>query len=583
MADKARLLRAMVFADIVGYSALIAEDEDAALDLVGEYIKLFEHFCTSNNGEIVQVRGDGVFALFPSAVNAVTAAVEAQETITEKNEDQARPIVFRVGVNLGDVLQTDTGIHGDAVNVAKRLESLADPGSVSVSGTVYGQVKNRLSYGYSYLGLKELKNVPEPVDVYFVHKDAAGAAMMTASPRIGASSGMLKRPDMPSVVILPFKNLSGDPADSWFSEGITDDITTNLSKFRNLFVIARNSAFQFKGPGVVPGMVGAQLGVRYVAQGSIRKAGTKVRVSVELVDAETDQILWAERYDRDMEYIFEVQDEIVNTVVAATAVHIEASERRRSAVAAPGSVHVYSLVLRGQQYGHRYQRFDNFHARELYEEAINVDGSFARAQAGYSRTLNIDWRYDWTGEADNALDDALKYAQNAVELDPTDARGFGELGFAHLYRKEHDSSLTAYERGLKLNPNDADLMSDMADAMAHSGNSTDAITLLKRAMELNPFYPDQYLWHLGGCYYNLKDYNQAIDAVKKMNNPAEGRRLLAACYGQLNMPDEARFHADKVMEAHPDFRLDHWAEVLPERLEEELDHYVEGLKKAGLK
>ncbi len=583
MADKARLLRAMVFADIVGYSALIAEDEDAALDIVGEYIKLFEHFCTSNGGEIVQVRGDGVFALFPSAVNAVTAAVEAQDAISEKNSSAERPIVFRVGVNLGDVLQTDTGIHGDAVNVAKRLESLADPGSVSVSGTVYGQVKNRLSYGYSYLGLKELKNVPEPVDVYFVHKDTAGAPMMTASPRVGASSGTLKRPDMPSVVILPFKNLGGNPADSWFSEGITDDITTHLSKFRNLFVIARNSAFQFKGPGILPGQVGAQLGVRYVAQGSIRQAGTKVRVSVELVDAETDQILWAERYDRDMEYIFELQDEIVNTVVAATAVHIEASERRRSATAAPGSVHVYSLVLRGQQYGHRYQRYDNFHARELYEEAINVDGSFARAQAGYSRTLNIDWRYDWTQESERALDEALKYAQNAVELDPTDARGFGELGFAHLYRKEHDSSLTAYERGLKLNPNDADLMSDMADAMAHSGDSTEAIALLERAMELNPFYPDQYLWHLGGCFFNLKEYKRAIDAVKKMNNPAEGRRLLAACYGQLGELDEARFHADKVMEAHPEFRLDHWAQVLPERLEEELDHYIEGLRKAGLK
>jgi tetratricopeptide (TPR) repeat protein len=217
----------------------------------------------------------------------------------------------------------------------------------------------------------------------------------------------------------------------------------------------------------------------------------------------------------------------------------------------------------------------------LYESALNTDGRYARANAALSRTLNLDWRYSWTDDPDGILDTALDYAQDAVQLDPTDARGFGELGFVHLYRKEHDTAINAYERALALNPNDADLMSDMADALAHAGHSEDSIELLKRAMRLNPFYPDQYLWHLGGAYYNLNRYDDVIQTVQKMHNPTEGRRLLAASYAQLGQMDEAHEQAAKHFEAHPNFSLARWSKVLPDKLEEDVHHFVEGLRKAG--
>ncbi len=576
-----RTLQASLFADVVGYSRMMGENEIATLEAVRENIGLFEEFCNKHEGRIEQIRGDGIFAIFDSAVNAVHCAVDAQHDINQVNQDLETPVKFRIGINLGEVLRDKTGLHGDSLNIASRLEGLAEPGSVCVSGAVYEQVKNKLDYGYECLGQQTLKNIAERITAFRVHRNRDGVAM-APSRRMDSNGHKPGIPSKPSVVILPFQDQGSDQNEDWFADGITEDITSNLSKFHNLFVISRNSAFLYKGRSIRPQQVAQELGVRYVVQGTIRKSGSKMRLSVELADAATEQMIWGERYNRTLDDIFDVQEEIANTVVAATAVQIETSEAGRTSLIPPSDLAAYDLVLKGQQFVYRYRRPDNTEARRLYEAAYDVDPRYARANSAISRTLNIEWRYSWADDLETALDRALEYAQNAVGFDGLDARGYGELGFAHLYRKEHDAALDAYTRALRLNPNDADLMSDMADALAHSGRSEESIELLEKAMQLNPFYPDQYLWHLGGAYYNLKRYDEAISVLQRMHNPAEGRRLLAASCGQLGRTAEAKTHAEKVLVAHPSFSLKAWADVQPDKFQEDVDHFVDGLAKAGL-
>ena len=577
-----RTLQAALFADIVCHNQSTSNDDHTNPIDVSKYFALFKDHCDRFDGEIEQSDHNGVFALFSSAVNAIECAVETQQAVLDHNDKAETPMTFRVGINLGEVLRNNDGVFGDSLNIAERLEGLAEPGCVCISGAVYEQVRNKLAYGYEYLGSQLLKNVTNPIEAYQVRRDINGVTM-AASPRFPTREIQSSLPNKPSVVVLPFVDQGSDETESWFADGITEDITSNLSKFQNLFVISRNSAFLYRNRKIPPQQVSKELGVRYVAQGTIRKAGNRARISVELVDAESGQMIWGERYNRNIDDIFEVQDEIANTVVVATAAQIETSETDRARVKPPSDMAAYDFVLQGQQYAYRYRRSDNSMARQLFQAAQEVDARYARASAAISRTLNIDWRYSWSDNQDVALDKALEYARKAVEFDAGDARGFGELGFAHLYRKEHDAALDAYERALRLNPNDADLMSDMADALCHCGRNEEGILLLEKAMLLNPFYPDQYLWHLGGALYNMNQYEEAIIELQKMHNQTEGRRLLAASCGQLGRIDEAKMHAAKVLEAHPDFSLEAWAAVQPDKSQAEVDHFVEGLKKAGLR
>ena len=583
--NKERRLGAILFADVAGYSSLMGDDELATYDAIKIHLDTFERYSSHYQGQVMEVRGDGVFALFDSVVNAVRFSMDVQKAVDAANEavPEERRVRFRIGVNLGEVLKDKKQVFGDSVNIAARIEGLAEPGGVCVSGAVYEQIKNKLRYGYEYLGPQNLKNIRSPVEIFRVRSEVHGATM-AASPRMTMrGSGLVRGSvNLPSVVVLPFVNLSGDPSEHWFSDGITEDIITNLSKFHSLFVIARSSAFAYKNQSLSPQQAAKELGVRYVTQGSIRKAGERVRISVELADAENGRTIWADHYDRVLDDIFAVQDEIAFMIVGACAAQIETRESERLRQMMPSDLQAYGLVLQGQQHIFRYTRDSNQAARKLYESAMAADPRYARAMAAVSRTLNLDWRYSWSESREGALDKALELAQQAALIDESDARGFGELGFVHLYRKEHDAAIRSYTRALTLNPNDADLMSDMADAMAHSGQSEKAIELLQKAMRLNPFYPDQYLWHLGGAYFNLKRYDEAIDTLLYMHNPTEGRRLLAACYGQLGKESEAKEQAAKVIEAHPNFSLDRWASVQPDKFSDDVEHFVEGLKKAGL-
>ncbi len=577
-----RRLGAVLFADVVGFSRLMGEDEIDTYNSLKTVLAELDAACAQYGGNIVEVRGDGVLAVFDTATDAVRYGVKLHQIAEASNPTQPeeRRIRFRVGVHMGELLEDDRGIHGANVNIAARLQSIAEPGRVNISATVYEQIRNHLRYGYEFLGPQQLKNILDPIPTYCVRSEAEGATMASTL-RPDTNLIERERPDIPSVAVLPFSNLGGDPSDDWFAEGLTDDVILNLSKFKNLFIIARNSAYFFKAQSMSPRQAARELGVRYVARGSVRRSKSRVRISVELIDADSERTLWGERYDREIDDIFDILDEVTESIVAAAAVLIEAQERQRMIQAIPSDLAAYGFVLRGQQHIYKYTRQDNHEAHELYARALERDGSYARASAALSRTMNIDWRYSWATDQDQALDTALALAQRSIELDPTDARGFGELGFVHLYRKEHDAAIGAYRRALMLNPNDADLLSDFADTLAHSGDNEAAIEYLKRAMRLNPYFPDQYLWHIAGAYFNLGEYDDTIRWINKMNNPAEGQRLLAASFVKLGKLDVAREIADRHRKVHPNFSLQRWGRVQPDRRPEDTQHFVESLKIAG--
>jgi len=581
-----RRLVAVVFADVANFSTMMSADEVRTTLAVSTRIEKFRSRIASYAGEFKGSAGDSAFMVFESAVTAVTFAVEMQKELSEENEGLAEDeqIWFRFGINLGEILVRGDEVAGETINIAARIEAFAAPGQVCISGSAYDHVCNKLEYGYEYLGGQDFKNIDKTIDVFQVHENPTSAAMTPGLRRNLENSAEFKERPIAnqSIVVLPFGFQGTDQEDRWFADGLTEDVTTSLSRFHEFFVIARGSANMYADRVKGPAQAARELGVRYAVDGSVRKAGARIRITLQLLDALQDRTIWGEQYNRNVEDIFDLQDEITQIIVTATAARIEATERDRMRLLPPANLMAYGFVLKGNRHVLKYTQPEVRLGRTLYESAIGSDARYARAYAAKSRTFNLDWRYDWADKPEIALDDALRFAREAIDLDESDARGFGELGFAHLYRKEHDPAINAYDRALKLNPNDADLMSDMADALAHMGRSEEAIELLLKAMKLNPFFPDQYIWHLGGAYFNLKRYEEAIEAIQKMQNPTEGRRILAASYGQLGRLDEAREQAALVREAHPNFSVERWAAVQPDKFEDDVKHFLEGMKRAGL-
>lgn len=581
-----RRLATIVFADVANFSTKMSEDEVGTSIAVSERLEKFRSAINSYAGEFKSSAGDSAFMIFESAVDAVTFAVAMQKSLLAENADipEKEQIWFRFGINLGEVLHIGNELTGESINIASRIENFAAPGQICISGATYDHVCNKLKFGYEYLGGQNFKNIGRPIDVFQVHENPTTAAMTPGFRRDLENSAEFKERPVSdqSIVVLPFGFQGNDQDDKWFADGLTEDVTTSLSRFQEFFVIARGSANMYADNSQGPAQAARELGVRYAVNGTVRKAGSRIRITLQLLDALQDRTIWGEQYNRGIEDIFDLQDEITQIIVSATAARIEATERERMRLLPPANLMAYGFVLQGQQHVLKYTQPEVSMARTLYESAIDSDKGYARAYAAKSRTFNLDWRYDWSEEPERALDDALMLARQAIDLDGSDARGFGELGFVHLYRKKHDRAINAYTRALELNPNDADLMSDKADALAHSGRSEEAIGLLHKAMRLNPFFPDQYLWHLGGAYFNLKRYEEAIDSVLKMQNPTEGRRILAASYGHLGQIKEANEQARLVREAHPNFSVERWASVQPDKHDEDVLHFLDGMKRAGL-
>jgi TolB-like protein len=540
------------------------------------------------DGRLLNFMGDGVLASFNSATNAIIFSLTFQEVISRLglSLDQ-QTIGFRIGITIGEIFLEGGRPQGNSVNLAQRVQSLAPVGGTVVTGIVYEAVRARSEFDFEYLGSKLLKSMEQPTDVYQVHRhDVAASLRPITQSRSNHHRWRLTAigADRPSIAVLPLRNLSSDSSQDYFADGTTDDIITNLTRFRALDVIAPGSTFAFRSPDVPLDEISRRLRARYIAQGSIQRSLNRVVIHIYLVDVGArNQVVWSERYDRNLEDIFEIQREIANLAVAAMAVQIEKTEHAKIFAASPQSLDAYGLVLRGDYHMGRFSASETAEARHCYQNALERDATYGRARAGKSRTHSHEWRYSWSPDPEGSLRQATSDAETAIELDPNDARGHAELGFVNLYEQDHDRSILCYRRALDINPNDANVLAEFADVLAHAGEPEDALTYFNRAMRLNPIYPDIYVWYMAGAYFKLRAYSDAVGCILRMRNRKQGRRLLAASYAHLGRISDARRVGDEIRVDEPRFSAETWArKIVPDKLPEHREQFFHGLKLAGL-
>jgi TolB-like protein/Tfp pilus assembly protein PilF len=576
-----RRLAAILAADVVGYSRLMGADEagtHARLKTLRQDLidpKIAEH-----RGRVVKRTGDGVLVEFASAVDAVRCAVEIQQVMAARSHGTAegRRIQFRVGINLGDVIVEEGDIFGDGVNVAARLEALAQPGGVCISDVVHQMVGARLDLAFQDLGEQRVKNIARPVRVWHWTNDAppVSSAEQVTAPLL---------PDKPSLAVLPFDNLSADPEQTYFSDGMTEDLITDLSQISELFVTSRHASFQYKNQAVPPQQVARDLGVRYVLEGSVRRAGGRVRINAQLIDAITGFHLWAQRYDRDFEDIFALQDEITRRIVTALEVHLTPREREKIARRYTDNLDAYDLFLRARDYQFRRTKKGAAQAREALERAIAIDPQFAAAHALLAEIHRQEWMFEW-GADKGALDRALDLAREAVRLDDQLPLAHLLLGWVHLWRKEHDAAIAEAQRSVELDPNNAEAWARLGHILDVAGRPEEGIPLIERAMRLDPHYPFLYPFWQGHALQALERYEDAAPAYKRAisRNPDHlaAHEHAAAVYAHLGRLDEARAEAAEVLRLRSNFSIQREAERLPYRDQAVLRRLVDGLRAAGL-
>ena len=612
-----RKLAAILSADVEGYSRLMSADETATVRAITEYREVIASAVSRHGGRVVDSPGDNVLAEFTSVVQAVQSAVEIQRTLHERNTElaPARQMRFRIGINLGDVIVEGLRLYGDGVNIAARLESLAEGGGICLSGTAYDQIEGKLPLDYEFLGQHTVKNIARPVRVYRVRLDARSATGSARTVRrarsrrttlvaavallvvLGAAgwagwrwlgtpqSAALPLPDKPSVAVLPFANVSQDPTQEYFSDGVTEDLITGLSKVSGLFVIARNSVFTYKGRPVKVREVGRELGVRYVLEGGVQRAGSRVRITAQLVDAGTGYHIWAERYDREVGDIFAVQDEVTQHIVRALAVKLSENEKVRLGRAPTGIPEAYDLVLRGHEARRRTTREGNAEARQLFVKALDVDPGYASAYAGLSWTHLQSWQFLWTTDRDS-LERARELAERALALNDTLVDAYRLLGQIYLWQKQHDRAIAQAERGVALAPNDADGYETLAEILAWAGRADESVRLIRQAMRLNPHYPVFYLWTLGHAFYLTERRGEALEAFSAIarQNPnfVPAHAYRAVVLSELGRAKEARAAWARAGEISPGASTPNLRDRLPYKRASDLDRFLTATHRVGM-
>jgi adenylate cyclase len=610
-----RRLAAILSADVVGYSRLMGLDEQATLASLKESRQIIRRLVLEQEGRVLDTAGDSVLAEFPSVVRAVESALAIQEALRNWNDGlpQDRRMWFRIGINLGDVIVDEETIYGDGVNVAARTQSLAEPGGISICGPAYEQVRDKLDLNVESLGKQRFKNITESVACYRVVGSSAAPASEPRTPSrvwlaglaflaiaaIVAGSVLWQRgvdeparavqeepAARPSVVVLPFSNLSADPQQAYFSDGITNDIITDLSRLQSLRVIARASAFAYKNQTVDVADIGRDLGVRYVVEGSVQKAGGRLRINVHVTDTQTGFDLWGERYDGSVDDLFAVQDEVTRQIVDTLAVQLTPEEQRNLGRAATRSFEAYDLLLQGlEQYRTRTPE-SHARAKAAYTRAIELDPEFARAYGALAVLLsNAYWR-GWTDTPNEDLERALSLGRKAVALDDQSPQTYWALGYVHLWRKEYADATREVEHAIALSPNFADGYGLLAYIDNWTGRYEQAATLIQKAMDLNPYYTFDYPWNLGRAYYGLERYAEASQALEKAleknPNAAQPRLFLASSYLRLGRRDDAEWEVEQVVMADSGLTLSQLANTLPFEDPSDLDHLLDDLRQIGL-
>lgn len=623
-----RKLAAILYADVAGYSRLTGEDEEGTHHRLSQYLDVISASIEQHDGHVVHYAGDAVLADFTTVTDALACATAVQSELASRNQDlpDERKVQFRIGVNLGEVIVDRDDIYGDGVNVAARLESLAEAGGICISESVQTAVGNKLPLGYEFMGEQHVKNIAHPVRVYRVNGGEATGAKAVArkraeiaprniavalaaivgiavtsssiiwltpwwseAPTRPASTPAITLPDRPSVAILPFANMSDDPEQEYFADGMTDDLITDLSKVSGLLVIARNSVFTYKGHTVDLQQVAKELKVRYVLEGSVRRAGHRVRINVQLVDASAAENVWAERYDREYSDIFELQDEVVSKIVSALKVSLTDAEQTQIDRMPTDDLRAYDYYLRAERGVYSLERGEVADALSFYEQAVALDPNFALAYAGYARAAVDVWRRDWMEVLPGPVARTRAYdaASRALKLHPDLPRAFSVLAVLQLVDGRHEEAMESARRALAVDPNNAEAYANLALVLSYAGGPSDALTAIDVAFRLDP-KPEAYFYYVRGVVlFAAREYEQAVEPLERARSTREPsdalREVLAATYAQLGRASQAKGEVTAILERVP------WANLAYYRIlyayhkrSEDLEHWLEGLRKAGI-
>jgi adenylate cyclase len=579
-----RRLAAVLAADVVGFSRLMEVDEEGTLArLKTVRLELIDPAIAKCRGRIIKTTGDGMLAEFQSVTEALRCAAEFQERMARRNRDlpASRALLYRIGINLGDVIAEESDIFGDGVNVAARLEAMAEPGGICVSAAVRDQVGDRLEVEFVDLGEQQVKNISRSIRAYKVLISRASPEGGPAAPGRTAAPKVADR--RPSIAVLPFVNMSGDPEQEFFADGLTEDIITELSRFRQLLVISRNAVFAHKGKPITAKQVAREFSVDYIVEGSVRKAGDRVRVTVQLIDGETETHLWAERYDRKLEDIFAIQDEVTSSVAATLFGRVEAARQDRVHRRTTENMAAYEHVLTGKVLHHRSRREANAEALRHLDRAIELDPTYAHAHAWKACVIGQSWGYDWCEDRHAAERTIMDELQTALSLDDNDADVHRILAAANITFNEHDKAAYHQERALSLNPNSDLIVVQQGELLTWLGRPEEGIEWMRRAMRLNPYHPERFWSHLGRAQYAAGFYADALASFSKLTAPDYTHHaFLAAAAAQLGDRTAAGAHAREVMQREPAFSAEGFLKTLHFRQASDNERLREGLLNAGL-
>jgi adenylate cyclase len=578
-----RKLAAILAADVVGYSRLMGADEAGTLGALKRHREtIFDPAVAAHNGRIVKLIGDGTIVEFGSVVDAVNCALSVQRSDTSDATVRQPTIVLRIGINLGDVIVENDDIYGDGVNIAARLEPLAEPGGICVSSIVNESVGNRIDVRFQDGGDVSVKNIDRPVRVWKWHpdKDAAGSRSNAANPTPNVEGA--------SIAVLPFVNMSGDPEQEYFSDGISEDVITDLSKIAGLMVISRNSSFTYKGRSVDVRAVGRDLGVRSVLEGSIRRAGNRVRITAQLIDATNGAHLWADRYDRDLTDIFAVQDDVTRRIVGALKVTLSPAEKARLADSGTPNIDAYDCYLRGRELlalnPKNHERFEQ--SIKFFVRALELDPSYSQAYASLSLAYNLDYQNRWSDDPDNSLQLAKHNAEQAIEKDPKEPFARQVACWAAMFDKDLGRAKSEVDISLSLNPNSSGAYASLGSIHIYSGHPLEAIPALERATRLDPAFRPQHLHFLGMAYLLAGKYETAAALLRErillMPGTDFSRVLLASALGHLGDGDEACRIWEELKKINPKYSFSEHFARQPFKKEEDVRRIAEGLAKAGL-
>jgi len=579
-----RRLAAILAADVVGYSRLMGDDEEGTLATLNACRQVIDGLVNDHRGRVFGSAGDSVIAEFASPVEAVRCGVEIQQELESRNAElpEDRRMQFRIGVNLGDVMAEGENLFGDGVNIAARLEQLAEPGGIYVSDDIYRQVEGKVDVAFDDLGEQRVKNITKPVRVF---RARLGEGTAADAP---SSSKLLPLPDKPSIAVLPFDNMSLDPDQGFFADGIAEDIITELSKFHSLFVIARNSSFSFRGQAIDVKELSEKLGVRYIVEGSVRRAGKRVRVTAQLIDATTDAHLWAERYDRELHDIFAVQDEVTLAIVTAIEPALGSAERERAHRKPTESLGAWESYQRGLWHAYRFTATENAEAQSHFRRAIERDPNFAPGHAGLAYALFLSVMLGFGGDTESSVAEASEAAHRAIMLDPEDAFGQATVGRVHQMKGEHEVAISAYEKALALSPNFASAHYGLGWTLIYSGRPEEGLPRVDEAIRLSP--RDPMLWGFltlkGLAFVAMDRHEEALKwirkALRQSNVGVRTHVFEVIALAHLGRIEEAKEALHRVYTIKSDFDMDFVRATAKMMHPSSAKRYINGLRKAGL-